>query len=556
MATINSSDNGSTRETEVTRRNRDDYKNNETEMTKRHQKEIRRLTEQFNSEIEKLKKNHESHLNDLKKSSAETFSKRDHRYQQDVEGLRNLHRKQVQESAANANRTLDATRSVSETELELGKNRNHEALRSQAENFQQTIRDQENTVSKTIEEMRAEQKNARESYHKKQNAAHEKEMKQVTENFQKEIQEAQTQDRTYRKASTAQMRNMQIQLLQDKKDASENLHDVVASERLDHVANEQALRKGFREQLGRVRDRYADGMEEGRMTQEQAAENVRDEVRGRVDGQQRRLEQEVRDLKNQNARDHIGRKRLADSEIQSVRYSMGENVKEALRTRDESLHASNRRRAEDMSELDKDHSRDLVEINRDYLERMHTQNDQGRTALDQLKSDYRARNDHARITADSRVKHVMSNTELEKDRMGEHYDNSKQMMTDSHREELSQIRSITNKQKVDAIEQMKDFMRRQEVGHAEKMAAQQTRFDRDMARLNDELVKQKRENDEALKRLTSQLDRQKNAEIEALNIQNQAKIRKAETQHHEEMRTVNMRNQERMDQLLTNVKKA
>ncbi|MGE0764203.1 MAG: hypothetical protein AB7N80_13055 [Bdellovibrionales bacterium] len=556
MSTINGSDNSSARQDEIIRRNREEARQNESEIIKKHQKEITRLTEQHSQEVERLQQNHQKQMSELKRQSQDGISRRDHKYQQEIEGLRGLHRKQMQDTANNASRNVDLNRKTASTEVQQAQIRNDERVQDLNESYRRSLDELSASHARTLGEMRERQQEAVQNYRENLNKKHQGELEALGKNRQKEVQESERQHRSYRTSTEARLRNQELAHMQDQQKASDNLLATVRSERQNQTQNEAMLREGFKEGLNQTRERFEKKMEQERDAAETAGRGTRKDVYERINGQMRRLEQANRELKEVNVRDQLQRKREAERQVDNVKEAYQNNVEIAMRERNETIRDSNDNTAKQINQQQKKNEHLMVNLNRNYLHQLDTQEMRHRGDIDMIESDFKARSDQTKHTTDQRVRHIVDQTESEKLRLSELHDANRQVLAKNQRDEANELRAFHQRDKLEAVERIKDAMRKQEIQHQEKMTTLSSKYEKEIARLNDEMARTKRSHDEDMKRITAQFQRQHQTELDAQQIQFQEKLRKTQTQHSEEMRTTNQRNQERFDQLLTTVKKA
>jgi hypothetical protein len=200
------------------------------------------------------------------------------------------------------------------------------------------------------------------------------------------------------------------------------------------------------------------------------------------------------------------------------------------------------------------HDRVMVDYNRDNLERFNQQEETHKAAVDMIESQFTSQKDLIKSTADRRVQHIVDDTEQQKSRLNEHYENVKDAQAKSHREEKFALRQKVEREKNEAVERVKGLIRKQELTHTDKTANLVSKYEAEIARLNDELVRVRRAHDEDQKRLAGELSRSHKTELDSQQLQYQEKLRKVQDQHNDEMRKVAKHNQEREQQLISTMK--
>lgn len=553
MSTINGNDNSS-RQDEVVRRNREDYRQNESELVRKHQKELRRITEQHASELAQLNENHQTQMTELKRLSNESVSARDHKYQKDMDSLRALHRKQLQDTAEGAQRNLEMGRQTNARDMTDTKFRAEERVKMLNEDYERTTRQREGETAHLLTEMREEQQKAVGEYREKLNQRHAEEKEKLSNERQRELSNVESQARSYRKSAEARLRDQNIRHFQERQKASDNLEDLVAKERSNQAQGEKILRQGFKDALEDTRDRYEQKMTKEREFLDTTSNETRAKVFERINNQLRGLERENSNLKDANSRDRVLTKYQADREIENMRDAFQKNVEVAQEERSAAVDQFNHLNHKDIDKINQQNSRLMQDANRSYVERFNSQEERHKSAVDNIETDFQAQNAMNRTAANQRVRHIVEETESDKARLVAQGNLDRETQAKSHRDEIIELRSIQEQDKKAAIDRLKESIRKQEVQHEEKMSVVVAKYEKEIARLNDELVRVRRANDEDLKRLAGEMQRQHKSELDTQQIQYQEKMRKTQDLHSEELRTVNRRNQERVDQLVATTK--
>ncbi len=554
MSTISGSDNSSRQDDQI-RKTREDAKERESEVVKKHHKEVRRLTEQHVAEVQKLKDSHNNQLGEYHKESQETINARDHKYQKDMDNLRIMHRKQLQDTANQATKNVDLNRKVSGTEVAQARLRNDARVEDLTNDYSRALKSHEEKTRETMAQMRDANQKSVQDYRENTNKRHGKELEVVQEERQREMSEVGAQSTNYRKVTEGRIRDQNLRHLQDRQKASDDMQDAVRRERLNQAQNETVLRDGFEDGLHQTRQRFEEKMQNEREFADGTQAQTKSQVYERINNQIRGLERKTADLKDQNARDAVKSKHVADRHVANVRDAFTENVEVALHERDEAVRQGNERNSKDIHKLTKKNSKIMVDMNREFLEKANTQEEIHKTAVDQIESQFQTHNQQTKSTADHRVKHIVQATEADKERLVEYHDNNREASAKSHREEMLELKSKYEGEKREGIDRIKNMMVKQEMAHTEKSATLVGKYEKELARLNDELVKVRRGNDEDLKRLASEMTRQHKMELDSQQMQYEDRMRKSQDLHSNELRKSNKVHQERVDQLVTTLKK-
>jgi hypothetical protein len=554
MSSVGSKD-GSSRQDEVVRRNREDYQNNESEMVKKHKAELRRISEQHYQEIENLKNSHQEQMQSMQKQSHDTISKRDHKYQKSMEEIRGMHLNQLKATAEeNAKREETLRRATSGDQ-------NQQKTQSDAR-FEKLNEDYRNTLVKTEEAHQSSTKQGREAQAKaiaenreKLELAFQKKNDAILDERNEKVKGLQNQLGTYRENAEGRIKDQEVRHMKDRNRDSQNLMRAVGKERQGGVDNAQILREGFSDGLETQKERYEKAMNRERQALQMSSENFETKVNQRLDGQVDRLEQENQDLEEAKTRDGILLKHQTKREIANIRDSFGKNVENAMEQRNEAIRGNNSRSAKDISDVRDELGKQLTDNSRFYLRRMEEQNRIQRMAYDNLVGDFDGRIESTNMNTDQRVKTIHEKTEEEKQRLI-------QMQTESHsasqmqmREQVREARGLVEKEKELAVRTMQDQMRKQELQHADRMNQVVSKYEKQVQTLKDQVLRERKIGQENIKRTVDELQRAHKLSLDQLDNKNREQVRKMSTLQSEEIRSVNKRHEEKLDHVLAEVKK-
>lgn len=556
MSSVGSSD-GSNRsaENDSVRRKYEDFRQNESEMVKKHQKEIRRLNEAHYAEIERLKEDHNKQMTAMHQGSSDAISKRDHQYNKEIEDVRGLHRKQMQQVAEENQRKEDALRAANSGDLGNQKANTEARLEQLNKDYEKNLAKQEEVFKNSLTEGREAQQDAIRKNREKLGEAHAAETKVLRDDRDNSVRSLQKQYTDYRNFTAEEKRNHEVQDLQAKARNSDTLMNAVSKERASRQDSEEILRDGFKDGLERMRDRYADASRKESDAQKMTNENLKAGVVNRVDNQVRRLENEIVALKENNTRQELKLKNQMKREIGNYRDATQKNIENLQDQRDEAVQSSNQANAKDVQKVRGELEDQLINSNRFYRGRMEEQNRINRTAYDRLKGDFEARIDSTKDNTDNRIKHIVEVTEEQKGRLVELNAENHSASQRNKIDEMKALRAELESDKEATVNRMQDMMRKQELQHSDKMNTVVSKYEKQIQNLKDMLVKERKSGEENLKRTTEEMSRVHKMEVDQVEAKNREKVRQLGTQHSNEIRTVNKRHEERLDQVIGEVKK-
>ena len=157
--------------------------------------------------------------------------------------------------------------------------------------------------------------------------------------------------------------------------------------------------------------------------------------------------------------------------------------------------------------------------------------------------------------ADSRVGNILEKTNEEKSRLIErerinHTANQRQKQ-----DEIKALRETFEDDKQGAVESMRELMRKQELRHQERLGVVVGKYDKQVLSLKDDILRERKLNGENTKRLTEELGRAHQRELDQADAKSRAKLAELNDRHSQEVHDVTRRYEEKLDQVLGEIKK-
>lgn len=556
MASVGSSDgSNNSREDQVIRRNREDYRKKESDMIKKHQKELRRVNEAHYDEVEKMKKAHEEQVETLHKLSHDAISERDHKHLSDIDEMRGMYRKQMESQADESQKREELLRKTNSGEADQTKANNDARFEKLTADYGKSLKDKDQTYQESLKSNREAQSRSLDENRKQLEDAHQKEMDAVKGERNKTVSGLQKEYRDYRENVEGRIRSQQVKQMQENQHASNNLVRAVQKERQLRDESEGVLRDGFEDGMARTRERFDKAIKKEAEASRISSEYLKSSTSDRIENQVRRLEQEKEDLKEGKIRNELQMKNKKEREISNMRNAFSKNVENLQEQRDEAVRMSNERNREDVMSVRKEMGDQLVHSNRFFREKMAEQNQIHKDAYDNIKGDFDARNEQVKNTADLRVMKIYEDSNTEKARMAEQMAQNHEASQLLKQDEIKSARQVVENEKNIAVRNMQDQMRKQEIQHGEKMAITVAKYEKQIQVLKDQMMRERKLSDDNLKRTVEDMQRAHQTAIDQLDSKNKDQMRTAQMQHAEQVKSLNKRHEEKMDALVTEVKK-
>ena len=540
---------------EALRKAREDYKKKESELIKKHQKEMQRVEEVNEKQVAELRKTQDKQIEKIHADSRDTITARDHKYQQEVESMRNMHRRQLQQAVEENQQSQSTMSRTKKLEDNLQREQNESRMRSLQEDNVTQIRKKEAEFQESLNEMQAKQKESVTSNRDKLNNKHQEETASLIENRDKDKAQMQEKYDSYRRNAEDKIENLKIKNFKDKQKASEDLVNIVGRERLTHEDNMKAAKEGYGEALEKTRDRFDKTNRLRAQQQEEFRSGMANQVENRIMNKVHQLENDKEDLKLAQSLQRAELKRQSNREVQNLRDDFNRNVEGYEMDRKEALNLSNERNQKNIRALTDKHNQVFTEAMKRNLNDKTAAHYRNINAMEDIQRDFGARVDQQRIQADMRVQNAHEQAEESKGRAFSQQKDTIEMMKFNHGEEVKALRKKLEDDNRAVVANLKEQMRKQEVSNTEKNSLLVQKYEKQIAQLNDILNKERREHDDYVRRTISQMQQEQKLQLEAQDSKFAERARQMQEQHQSEMKAETKRNQQKTEQLLSTIKK-
>lgn len=557
MSSVGSSDgsNSSNRQDEIVRRNREDYRKSESDMVKKHQKELRRLNESHYAELENLKANHGKQLEQVQGASNDAISRRDHQYNQEVEKIRDMNRKAMESQAEETQKQAEALRKAASSEARQQKAQSDARFSKLNSDYAENMEKRDQFFKENIEKTRESQAAALNNNREKIEKAFDKNLDVVKDERNQTVANLQATNEKYRQSAEGRFREQQVRHFGDQQRASDSLLDAVQKERNMRVDSEARLREGFEDGLGKMRDRFQKSIGKEEEALRLSRENLQSDVANRSARQIDRLSRENQNMKEANIQDQVRMNHQKNREVDNIAEAYQKNMDSYRQERDEAIRQGNERNHNDIAKVRKELDGQMSETGRFYRGKMEEQNGIQRTAYNNLKTDADLRHEQTKLMADQRVKTIYDSAEDEKQRLTELQGETRLASQRSHQDEMKALRTQLESDKNQAISRMTEQLQKQEVQHADRLNTTIHKYEKQVLALKDQIVRERKLNEENLKRTVEDLQRVHNTGIERIEAQNRERVRQMQAQQDQEVKSLNKRHEDRLDSVLVEVKK-
>jgi len=555
MSSVSSSGGSSNNDDQV-RRTREDYKKREAELVKKHNQEMRKVAEANQIEVEKMKEQHEARINELQGRSKDGVTRRDAKYQKEIDEMRRLHTQQLERLMKENEQKLQTQRQTAKQEVKhanLGKEDRVQELHSK---YTGSIAENEASMRAEVEKLRENQAKSVEKVKTNLNQKHAEDVERQKDYYDQRLVQMRNNLRTTRNSARDRITNQEVRHMNDKMRLQESTMDEIQRRDQTHSDIQKTQKEAFGETLEEIREKNRLVDEADRENSASQHSQLKRNVEERFMNRERRLEREISELKNNNARDRQKTKMMAQSEIEKWRDQYQDKFDALEKARIETLNVANKTNADDIKVVNKKSSDAIAANNRYMQSQVDIEVFKAKEALGQLENESALRTEYHRENADRRVATVRDESLNNEQRLRGKYSDNITVLREGYENEIRELRIAMLEERRALEANLKAEIQKQNVqGEREKQDIV-SKYEKQIKDLNDQFVREKRLREQREKQLTEEVDRSKEREKDRLRAQYAEKNKQVVAQHSQEIRDVTRRHKEQIDNIMSNAKKA
>lgn len=540
---------------DAVRKAREEYRKKESDLIKKHQKEMQKVEEVNDRQRGELRTSQEKQIKALQKDTRDTITAKDHKYQQEVENLRSMHRRQLQQAVEESQQNQSQSSKSKKLEDNLQREQFDNRLKGLQEDHAVEIQKKTESFQSEINDLREKQQDSVSDNRNKLNLKHQDEVSRLIEERDKDKAQGQQKYDSYRRGAEAKIEGLKTQNFKDREKFSEGVINSIRRERITHEDNLKSVKEGYDEALEDYRDRFDKTNGLRSQQQEEFRKSMAETVDNRVMKKIGQLENEKEDLKLGQSLQQAELKRQSKKEVQNLRDDFNKNIEGYEMDRREALYLSNERNQKNIRAVTDKHNQVFTEAMKRNLNDKTAEHYRSQNAINDIQRDFGARVEQQKVSADMRVRGIYDSTEDSKAKLVEQQKEVIEVMRFNHAEELKALRKKLEDDNREVIDNLKNQMRNQEVNHTEKSSMMMQKYEKQISILNDQLNKERREHDDYVKRTVSQMQQEQKVQLEAQDNKFSERARQMQERHAEELKSESKRHQQKTDQLLSTMKK-
>ena len=538
------------------RRLREQYKQREEDLIKKHSKEVRNLTQSNQTEIEKLREQNELRVKDMREKSRETMSRRDSKYQNQMNRMREIQTKQLDRLLKDNETKLNTQRSTSNAEVKQAKLGNEGRVEQLDQKYRDSIASHRDSFERQIDDARNQQQRSLSKFKENINEQKEEQFALQKDYYDRRLMEVKNELRTTRHSSKQRLTDKEVSHNRDKMRMNETFMDEMRRRDVSSMDLNDTQRKNFQSSLTDLRQEARVAHEEARKDAYAKHEDLKAKSAARVEGREKRLEREIGDLKSENIRDRIKYKQGAQNEIRERQKAYDRKYDLLEEARRDTLNQTNDTMSKNVKVIRQEAS-DVIQANTRYLQNQNqTSNFKSKQALEQKEQEYKLRTDYQRNSADKRINRIRENSFVENDRQYDAYKKNIEEMKKIHKKDMQQARLSMEKEKTKQVAALKTQIQKAEVEHSRVMDSTVQKYEKRIAELNDQFTREKRLSGNREKQLTEAMQRAADSSQEIVKLKYEEKFQKSLEQHNDEKRKMAVSHKSLIDNIMSQARKA
>lgn len=555
MSSVSSSG-GSSGADETTRKMRDEYRKKEAELIKKHQKELAAVDRKYSAEVSKLKEANTESVKDVRAKASDSLTNRDQKYQKEIEEMRAMHNKQIERLMADNAQKNEVARDTAKSEVKqanLGKNDRTEALNKK---FNDAVALNEANYTKQIEALREQQGESIERTRKQLADTHKKEIEALRDSRDEQVSALKNEVQSTRTNANQRLKNQDVQHMGDKaRIQSNNMNTHIENEKKHNEMMDEA-REGYTGALKGEQKKFSEQMAKNSELREKFENDFSATVQDRMQTRENRLEQEVREARNESIASQTKSQKQAKTEVKNIRDAYQTKFDYLEKARQDTLEQANANNADNVKKVHAQADKIIATTNRQTAEKADTEVFRYRQALDQTKEEAKAREEYKDNTADARVMSVRERSIKDTERLRDNFVSNLDVLKEGNAAETKELRMNAEVDKQKAVAALKEQITKKEGEHQLQMAAVTSKYEKRIAELNDQFTREKRLRDNREKQLVTDLKRNSEAQIESVKLKYEEANKAQVANQQKELQDTNRRHKDQIDNIMSISKKA
>lgn len=476
----------SNRKAQNASKTREQAKQQEAQLKKKHAEEVNRLQKMHGEKVREMQQAHEQQLESVRTRGQGALSDKDRKYQDEINKIKNTHTQATINSKQNHERNVRQIQSGNQAQLEKTEQVYDSQMNSLSKNYETDLSRKEKTFTAAVDEMRDGQQEALHNQKERLEGRYTKDQNILSNSRDKKINELTNQLQTIREQKNAEIKGLKVQNMSDRQKSQENTMDIVTQERKTHGLHSENMRDQYADNLDELREKYGTYNRESRSGRALELENMKTMAEQRNTQQVGTLERRIREIKsnhdNQRFVDHTSFR----DEKKEYLTATKEALQKAEQQRSMVVDAANARTASEIKDINSRNAEILDRQGKYY---------QGRLGEMEIKYDESVENQVKGLAIENRLDKLKGDQRTdkltylltkEKNDLEGYY---KEMLSEKdriHKDAMVEQRMNMLKERNQAVGKLEDRLREVDAKNTEKMNQLIMRYEREHSYVRDE----------------------------------------------------------------------
>lgn len=534
---------------EAIRRSRETYQNRETENAKKHGQQVKNLTESAQAELEKVKADHARQMEELKTKTREAITSRDMHYQKEIDEMREMHQKQIQRVALEAEGREGRTEQALRAELDRVQATSQQQRDILTNEFSNELSKRDRAMGEYAVNTRKAQQEAAVEQKQRLTQTHAKELNALVKDRNERLTQESNEQAALRRASADQVKslNRSHQLERDRLIADHGVS--VKNEKENSRQNAEFQREEMQFAIKKNRERFEKATEEIRGNSDASVDNLERTVNGRLNDKVRQLETDKQNLKHELVRTRVKGEKEKAVEVRNLRDNLTANIENLEKSRRETVGAANEKTKQELGQVVKKNEDLVARTNRFHQDNKVMDDLRNDERFSKTQLEYEKHIGHEKATNESRFNKLHSSNEMEQGKLRAYFERATTSMKENFETTLREMRDRNKRDQEQIFSQFTKQAQENDMKFQEKLGNISTRYERQIAEMQEKHLKDLKDQQSLSDRQKGELVRKGEQDLKTLSSQFEYRISKMEDGHKREIETLNRKHEETLANL-------
>lgn len=551
MSSINASERS--RSNDESRKAREEYSDKETELIKKHKKQLADLGETYDKKLSEVESSFSEKIDDIRGKNKETLSEKDIAQQKQIDKIKNLYVEQLKRRAEETENFKNSVLAAHRDQLTKERDINEQQKDALKMNFKSSLADRDREYQTFAENARETVKESIQTRTKRLNEKHENELKLGEAERSRETAQARHDLEETISSYKTRLKNQDTGYRSQIKRQENSWMDGYKRQEVD---NDQALvLKNETQQLERkvMAKSFNDALKKKSDALANSFESLKSNVSARIDGDLDQAEREIQQLRKTQNIDQVKNKKLRDLDKRNVVNQYEERIKLLEGEKEGIFDIVNERSRVKIGEASKKTDRVMQNAYKDHRFQMDLAKSRSAEYQEQSKLEHVNELDHVNTRADLHLKKLTNETEKNQKQLTDLYTDNVDSIKETYAERLENQRNAQFETLSQTRLSMNQKLRQVQDDFARKLEDSSKLHNQQVSEMKDQQRKELQKLESSYGARIDQKAKEFKTEKESESMKFEMKYAKQEEAHQREIERMQQKHQEQMAQLASRI---